>query len=216
MVTLNKNVIHGIGALISAGALAVTGFLFISPIYDEIDSTNFEMQTIRDTTTAQTIRLEQLSSGVDNLDEKKAFIQEFVAMSPSEKDIASASRAISAATTPGVTVTSFTFGNESDVDGHKTPEMSTSAYSVPEGFASTSSGNGGSASTEGEAATGMFRKMPIQISVNASDQMSLAAYLDSLSKQPRLINVLSVNSVGSGGSSGVTATVYAYAFIYAN
>lgn len=208
---LSKKSITGLGTFLSCAVIAVSGFLVVKPSYDQSQNNLQELSTMQVETETKTIRLGVLEEGVENYDEIQAYVDTFLTYAPAYKDIESASRAISESLISGVSITSFNFGAEEAATEYPVPEAS---LENTEGSAPSNTGD--SASAEGAdgaaAASGTFQRVPVEVSVTATNYDALSNYLDNLSQQDRLIVVMSVNSSGNG--ENITATIKGYAFIY--
>lgn len=208
---LSKKSITGLGTLMSVAVIAVSGFLVIKPAYEQAQTNNQEYSNLQIETSTKNARLSTLEEGVENYDEIQAYVDDFLVKAPSYKDVESASRAISTAVVPGITINSFNFGNEAPTSDYTVPKASLDAQ--PE---TTNLEDSGSSNSEENAETassaGSFQRIPIQIQVTANDYTNLSEYVDNLSKQDRLLTIVSITSAGDG--EGITATIDGYAFIY--
>lgn len=228
MVVLNKTSIQSIGVTLSVAVLAVTGIFVAKPLFDSTSESKVALEEQKMVTLSKTGKLAQLEEGVDNIEETQSFVDKFLVSAPNNKDVESASRAISTALISGVNISSFTFGQEENIEKSEVPKATLGEYVPP---MELSDGAEAAPPAEGEAdgdkkgALETFHRIPMQITVNADSYNKLAEYVDELAKQKRLISIVSVNSTkGSGGAEmaggeasggNVEATIYAYAFIYA-
>ena len=208
---LSKKSITGLSAFLSCAVIAVSGLLVVKPAYDQAQLNREELSTMQTDTAIKEARLKTLEEGVENYEEIQAYIDTFLKYAPAEKDIESASRAISTALTPGTRIVSFTFGTEEAAAKYPVPEASLDGQSGTESSGDTSASSGGDGETEVTAGT--FQRMPIEVQVTSESYEALSEYVDNLAQQERLVTVLSVNSSG-GGENGVTATIKGYVFIY--
>ena len=214
---MGKNGVQAVGALLSIGVLAISGLFVAKPLYDDASESKAELSTMQQATADKQAQLTTLENGVDNYDEIQAYVDNFLNSVSSVKDLESASRSISSAAVPGITINSFDFGTEENIEASEVPEAVLGDYTPPAGFDNLASSEG-SSSEEGESASAdSFHRIPIQIDVTATDYNTLSTYMDNLAQQKRLLNVVSVNSTKNSSSEAteITATIYAYAFVYA-
>lgn len=211
---MGKQGIQAVGVMFSIGVLAISGLFVVKPLYDDATENKNELTTMQQATADKNSQLELLENGVDNYDEIQEYVNSFLNSVSSVKDIESASRSISSAAVPGINIVSFTFGTEENIEVHEVPEAVLGEYTPPTGFS-----NEPVTTSEGSepATVDSFHRIPVQIEVTAPDYSTLSTYMDNLSHQNRLLNVISVNSTRTTGeeSTEITATVYAYAFVYA-
>lgn len=227
MVTLSKTSIQGIGVTLSVAVLAVTGLFIAKPLYDSTNETKITLEEQKMVTVSKTGKLAQLEKGVENIEETQKFVDDFLVSAPNNKDVESASRAISKALISGVKISSFTFGAEENIKESEVPKAALGEFTPPMELSDAAAG--AEAPAEGEAtgedgkkeALETFHRMPMQITVNADSYKKLSEYVDKLADQKRLVNIVSVSSTSGaagieGESSGgsVEATIYAYSFIY--
>lgn len=212
---LSKKSITGLGTLMSVAVIAISGFLVVKPSYDNAQDNRAELSTLQTETVSKTARLGLLEEGVENYDEIQAYVDTFLNYAPANKDIESASRAISNALVDGTEIVSFTFGSEEPTAAYPVPEASIEGEAAPAAPVESDS----SASGESTAAAGTLQRVPVEIAVTSSSYENLSEYLDSLAQQQRLLTVISVTSaggaVGAEGEGGVTATISGYVFVYA-
>lgn len=225
MVTLSKTSIQGIGVTLSVAVLAVTGLFIAKPLYDSTNETKITLEEQKMVTVSKTGKLAQLEKGVENIEETQKFVDDFLVSAPNNKNVESASRAISKALISGVKISSFTFGAEENIKESEVPKAALGEFTPPMELsdAAPAAPAEGEATAEGEKKEALetFHRMPMQITVNADSYKKLSEYVDKLADQKRLVNIVSVSSTSGaagveGESSGgsVEATIYAYSFIY--
>lgn len=218
---LSKKSITGLGTLMSVAVIAISGFLVVKPSYEQAQDNRSELSTLQTETTTKTERLKVLEEGVDNYDEIQAYVDTFLKYAPANKDIESASRAISNAVVPGTNIVSFTFGSEEAATEYEVPKASidggTTAASSSSSSSSTTASTDASATGTSTASAGTMQRVPVEISVTSSSYENLSQYLDSLAQQQRLLTIISVASSGGAANAeggGVSATINGYAFVY--
>jgi len=227
---LSKTSIQGIGVALSAAVLAVTGLFIAKPLYDSTNETKTTLEEQKIVTISKTGKLAEVEKGVDNLEETQKFVDDFLVSAPNNKDVESASRAISEALISGVSISSFTFGAEENIKESEVPKATLGEFTPPMELSAGAAAP--EAPAEGEA-TGedgkkesleTFHRMPMQITVSADSYKKLSEYVDKLADQKRLVNIVGVSSTSVAESAGmdgkdsgerVEATIYAYSFIYA-
>lgn len=211
----SRKSVRAVGMLMSTAVLAISGLLVVKPVYDDVTENQKELSSLEVVTDSKQSQLTVLEGGVSNYEEIRGYVDQFLGKVPPFKDIESASRAISTAAVPGVKIYSFTFGTEENIDEYPIPAPNLQEYVPPAGFDSTVV----AAEDEEPTAVDTYHRVPVEISVSASDYNTLSLYLNNLSQQDRLLTVLSVNSTREGSadgkSSSISATIYAYAFVYA-
>lgn len=210
----SRRTVRTIGALMSTAVIAISGLLVVKPLYDEVSDSKDELVSLQQTTDDKQAQLTTLENGVSNYEEIRNYVDNFLNTVSASKDIESASRSISSAAIPGISIVSFTFGTEENVEQYEVPSPSLQDYSPPSGFSEDPAAE--PAEGEEAAAVETFHRVPVQITVTASDYSTLATYLDNLSQQSRLLNVVSVTSTKTAGeeTTQISATIYAYAFVY--
>jgi hypothetical protein len=211
---LSKASIKGLGILVSGVLVFGTGLFVVNPLLEQRSSNVSSLQTLQKITETKQTNLTRLSKGAVNYEEAFRVGNNFQKIVPKSKDIESASRAISDAIVPGVTITSFTFNPEEPVSENKLPSVSLEAYKPPASFAqgssaSTSSSNKSAAPASGSSST--LNRLPLIVSVSASSYQKLAEFTDKLSKEDRLLSVISISA--NNKDTTVKADIYAYAFI---
>lgn len=211
---LSKPSIQGLGFMGCAALVAATFLLVIQPLGNAISTDNKELVISQDLTALKVNKLGQLESKINNVDQAKQFVNTFLTLIPTSKDVESISRSISNAMVPGISLTAFNFGNAENVLKMKAPVSNLGSYQPPFDLEKSSSGT---SSGEGApAAVNDFNRIPVAISVTASSNSNLAQYVSELANQNRLLYVVSVDSARSAQDGGVAATIYAYAYAYAN
>lgn len=209
---LSKASVKGLGVLISGVLLFSTGMVVINPLLEQHTKNLEDLHSLQKITETKRANLTRLSKGSVNFEEASRVGNNFVRIVPKSKDIESASRAISEAIVPGVTITSFTFNPEEPVAKLDLPKASLEGYKPPASFAQSSSAS--SSSTGSKPAAGgnsTLSRVPVIVSVSATSYQKLSEYTDQLSKEDRLLTVISISANSKDGS--VKADIYAYAFI---
>jgi hypothetical protein len=219
---LSKASVKGLGVLVSGVLIFSTGTFIINPLIEQRTENVEALKSMQKITETKKANLTRLSNGAVNFQEAFEAGSNFEKIVPKYKDIESASRAISEAITPGVTITSFTFGSEEPVAQNVTPTASIDGYRPPASFSqgssksssSKSSSDKGAKPATGSSGTGSsstLNRLPMTISVSAESYQKLSEYTDQLSKEDRLLSVISIS--GSSKEGNVKADIYAYAFI---
>lgn len=213
---LSKSSVKGLGVLVSGVLIFGTGLFVVNPLLTQRSDNMTNLTSMQKVTDSKTKNLERLSKGAVNFDDAFRVGSNFQRIVPKSKDIESASRAISSALTPGVTITSFTFGSEEPVADDKLPALSLNAWKPPSTFAkmiaASASGSSSSSSSSGGSSSGSsLNRLPAIVSVSASSYQKLSEYTDKLAKEERLIEVNSISANSKDGT--VKADIYAYAFI---
>lgn len=229
----NNRTVNSLGVLAVAAILGGTYFGVVSPILAEKSSIELEIAQAEMIGQNYSTKLTNFQNG--DSDESKAatdVMELFQGLVPETMDIESASRAIAASLPSGVKLDSFDFGAPTQVAPFKGSPMSISGFAAPSQFTSTgvvppapaettqedavknAGGSeqpaaGGDQAVNPNAATSGFQQIPFTIQVSASSYSELAEYLNSLSDQPRLMSVVSVDSTRS---DSVSAKIYAFAF----
>jgi hypothetical protein len=215
---LSKASVKGLGVLVSGVLIFGTGMFVINPLVEQRTENVEALKSLQKITETKKANLTRLSNGAVNFQEAFEAGSNFEKIVPKYKDIESASRAISEATVPGVTITSFTFNPEEPVAENKLPPVSLQGYKPPASFAQSSS-KGSSSDKGSKPATGSsgagsgasLNRLPLIVSVSAENYQKLSEYIDQLSKEDRLLSVISIS--GSSKEGNVKADIYAYAFI---
>lgn len=212
---LSKKTIQAIGVGLSSVFILTTGFLVVSPLNNSTNENKELLENEKIITLQNNLKLATLKKGVSGLDETKEFVEDFLESAPKDKDIESASRSISKALVSGVSIKSFSFGGEQNIDKIEIPKATLDEYKPPFSLDTPATGSDG----KEKESLDSFHRMPMQVTVTANSYNDLSKYLDSLAEQKRLIYVVGVNSNKGGvaGSDGsIEATVYSYAYIYSN
>jgi hypothetical protein len=205
---LGKTSVKGLGGLVSAVLILSTGFFIVNPILEQRNTSMTELSSLKTVTEAKQANLTRLQKGAVNSDEAFRVGGEFTRIVPKSKNIESASRAISSALVPGVSITSFNFNAEEPVAKLTLPKVSVKGYTPPSSFKK----EGTSSATNGQSSgDSKLNLMPMTITVQADSYAKLSEYTDKLAKQDRLLTVISISA--SGDDKGVKADIYAYAFI---
>lgn len=214
---LSKLSVKSLGVVACLGIASVASFAVISPINASAKDNSSQLETARTTTLAKETKLAQLQAGAVNFEQAKKDVEAFLKMTSSTQDVERASRSVSKAVSSGIKIDSFNFGDPEAITPLPNPEASLGGYTSPVIIGGDSSGkasNKGS-SNEANAPAGAFQRVPIQVTITASSYLKLADYLDSLGKQERLLNVVSVDSNKGSTDADVKATISGYAFVYA-
>lgn len=216
--SLSKKSAQGLGVILSASAILVSGIFVARPLYNQSTTNSTKLTSSTAQTEAKKTQLQVLENGVDNFEEIQEYVNNFLSSVPSDKDIESASRAISNSRTDGINISAFTFGNQESVKNYTVPKSKLGEYTSPFEIQDTSSSTEDS-SSDGSSSTSGFQRVPVQITVSANSYSDLSQYLDELAQQPRSMSVISVSSARSGdtenNSEKIEATIYAYVFVYA-
>jgi hypothetical protein len=211
---LGKTSVKGLGGLVSAVLILSTGFFIVNPILEQRNTSLTELSSLKTVTEAKQANLTRLQKGSVNSDEAFRVGGEFTKLVPKSKNIESASRAISSALVPGVSITSFNFNAEEPVAKFTLPKVSVKGYTPPSSFKKEGTTPSSAPSTDGKSSTSAnskLNRMPMVVSVQADSYAKLSEYTDKLAKQDRLLNVISISA--SGSDKGIKADIYAYAFI---
>lgn len=231
---LGRKTVNSLGALAAVGILAGAYFGVASPIIESNSKVEAELLQAQQIGASHTNKLSSFQGEGDDATraatETMATFQSLVAGSI---DIESASRAIASALPPGVKLESFDFGATQPVaavqsapltiTGFTAPAEFTGAAPVAETPAETSQEDAvadagaekenlapeAAASVDPSAPISGFNRVPFTIEVTANSYGELSEYLNSLSQQPRLMSVVSIDS---NRSETVSATIYAFAF----
>lgn len=210
---LSKASVKGLGVLASAALVLGTGILVINPLLEHRNENLSSLTSLQKITETKKANLSRLSSGSVNFNEASKVGDNFLRIVPKDKNIESASRAISEALVPGVTITSFTFGSEEAAAPTVLPKVGLEGYKAPASFAAAAA-TGSAASKAPAAAAGSsstLNRLPMTVSVSATSYQNLSTYIDQLSKEDRLVSVISINASSKSGT--IVADIYAYAFI---
>lgn len=217
---LSKASVKGLGVLISGILLFSTGTIIVNPLLEKRTENLSELASKKKITETKKANLTRLSNGAVNFQEAFQAGSNFERIVPKYKDIESASRAISEALVPGVTITSFNFSSEQPVTQNVLPKASLEGYAPPASFASgtgksssskSSSDKGAKSSAPAATSSSTLNRLPMTISVSATSYQKLSEYTDQLSKEDRLLSVISISASSKDGT--VRADIYAYAFI---
>lgn len=210
---LSKTSMKGLGILVSGVLLAGTGVFMINPLIEQRAESLEELKSLKMITETKKENLTRLAAGAVNFEEASQVGSKFLRQIPKSKNIESASRAISEALVPGVSITSFTFSSEEPAKKNELPPVSLQAYTPPTSFA-VSDAPAASSSAEVKPSAGSkstLNRLPMTITVSADSYQKLSSYIDSLAKRDRLLSVISISAKGKDGK--VAADIYAYAFI---
>lgn len=208
---LSKGSVKGLGVLASAVLVLGTGAIIINPLLEQRNENISNLTSLKTITETKKANLSRLSSGAVNFEEASKVGENFLRIVPKDKNIESASRAISEALVPGVTITSFTFGSEEAAGAITLPKASLEGYKPPASFAVATGPTAAKAPAAAAGSSTTLNRLPMTISVSATNYQSLSAYIDQLSKEDRLVSVISINASNKVGN--VSADIYAYAFI---
>lgn len=230
----SKRMIGTIGAFSAMVLIGGTYMGVVSPLLEEKQSVEMQIDNANTLNDSYLKKLSGFKSGENDETRKAADITAtFNSLVAGSIDIESASRAIAASLPSGVKLSSFNFGAMQKVTSRQSSPVSISGFTAPSEFSNKAevapaakatsqedAVNEAGGSTENLApqkAAGVdpaapvseFNRIPFTIEVSASSYGELSKYLDSLSQQPRLMNVVSVDS---SRSDSVSAKVYAFAF----
>lgn len=236
---MGRRTVNSLGALGVAVILGGAYFGVAAPIIASKNSVSVELQQAESLSSSYESKLTSFKNGEsEEAKSAKATMALFDGLVPTSINIESASRAIAASLPQGVTLDSFDFKPAQQVASLDAPALTIDAFVAPKEFtADTTAVAPAAAAPEGKkeqdtaaAATGTdtgstaaastgavdpnapisgFERIPFTITVSADDYSSLSEYLNSLSDQPRLMSVVSVDSTRS---EKVSATIYAFAF----
>jgi Tfp pilus assembly protein PilO len=209
---LSKASVKGLGVLVSGALLFSTGIFVINPLLEQRSGNISELKSKQQITETKKANLARLSKGAVNFEEAFKAGSNFEKIVPKDKNIESASRAISEALVPGVTITSFTFNSEEAVAPNALPKASLEGYKPPASFAKSTSKSGSSAPAKPAAGgSSTLNRLPMTITVGAESYQKLSEYIDQLAKRDRLLSVISISAGSKDGI--IKADIYAYAFI---
>lgn len=216
---LSKASVKGLGILVSGALLLSTGIFVINPLLEQRSGNVEKLTSLQKITETKKANLSRLSSGSVNFEEASRAGNNFLKIVPKSKNIESASRTISEAIVPGVAITSFTFNPEEAVVKNELPKAALDGYKPPASFATKSTAKASSTkdskpATESKPVSGAsstLNRLPLIISVSAESYQKLSEYTDQLSKEDRLLSVVSISATSKDG--GIKADIYAYAFI---
>lgn len=228
---MGKNTVNAIGAVAAASILAGAWFGAASPLLNQKKEAESQMVQAEAIGKGYSNKLSGFQGDKNRtIEEASRTIGNFQSLVSKSIDIESASRAIANSLPSGVTLSSFDFGSAQSVAKLKSAPMTIDGYSAPSEFSSTSKPKSAKAQNETdtvaeaggstETASGPkavdpnapitgFNRVPFTIKVTANSYDDLAKYLDKLKSQPRLMNVVSVDS---SKTENVSATIYAFAF----
>lgn len=233
---MGKKTVNSLGVLGIAVIAGGAYFGLAAPLLAQTKATELELQQAQQLSQSYTSKLTGFQGGQS--DETKAATDTqalFEGLVAESLDIESASRALAASLPSGVKLESFDFGAIQQVSSLQDNPTSISGFQAPPEFAgggaaaapapaaasqeeAVDSAGGSSAAApavEGEqgvnpdAPISGFSRVPFTIQVTADSYAQLSAYLNSLSGQPRLISVVSVDSTRA---ETISATIYAFAF----
>lgn len=228
---IGKNTVNAIGVVAAASILAGAWFGAASPLLDQKKEAETQMAQAEIIGKGYSNKLSSFQGDKNRtIEEASRTIGNFQSLVSKTIDIESASRAIAKSLPSGVTLTSFDFVSAQSVSKLSSSPLSISGYSAPSEFSGTSkpktekAQNQTDAVTEAGSSTSStagpkavdpnapivgFNRIPFTIKVTANSYDDLAKYLDKLRSQPRLMNVVSVDS---SKTENVSATIYAFAF----
>lgn len=223
--TLSKKTVQAISAGATVLILAVGGFS-ANLIHKNTENMKVEAETLQKANEANSNKIASLKNGTNtDIAAAQEVQSQFNTLITSDDDVESASRAIAEALPSGVKINSFTFGASSPVmaGGAKaTVDLSGFTPTATSGASSSSSSSSDSkddadkeketsdeeGSGESSSATGLSQ-IPWTIVVTANSYEDLSSYLDNLATQPRLLKVLSVDTMRG---DVVNATIYISAY----
>jgi hypothetical protein len=233
---MGKRTVNSLGVLGVALVLGGAYFGVAAPILSGKNAIELELQQAQQLGSSYEAKLLSFENGDSDATRAATDTMElFDGLVPDSLDIESASRAIAASLPSGVKLESFTFGATQQVSTFTGSPLGLTGFTPPTEFAAgdaaapapaapaageqdaVATANGTAAAPTAEVAQGVdpnaptagFNRIPFTISVSAGSYAELSAYLNSLSEQPRLMSVVSVDS---NRSDAVTATIYAFAY----
>jgi len=231
---MGKRTVNSLGVLGVALVLGGAYFGVAAPILAQKNSVGIELQQAQQIGTSYENKLTSFENGEsDRTKQATDLMALFEGLVTDSIDIESASRAIATSLPSGVTLSSFTFGPAQPVSSIAGDPLALSGFTAPADFGAAGDGtaaapaatgtesdaveSAGAAQTPAEGTQGIdpnaptagFNRVPFTIEVSAASYAELSAYLNSLSEQPRLMSVVSVDSTRS---DTVSATIYAYAY----
>lgn len=232
---MGKRTVNSLGVLGVALVLGGAYFGVAAPILSGKNAIELELQQAQQLGSSYEAKLLSFENGDSDATRAATDTMElFDGLVPDSLDIESASRAIAASLPSGVKLESFTFGATQQVSTFTGSPLGLTGFTAPTEFAAgdpaaaapapaageqdaVATANGTAAAPTAEVAQGVdpnapaagFNRIPFTISVSAGSYAELSAYLNSLSEQPRLMSVVSVDS---NRSDAVTATIYAFAY----
>jgi len=234
---MGKKTVNSLGILGVAVIAGGAYFGIAAPILSEKKAVEVEYEQAQLLNQTYSTKLSEFSAGAT--DETRAAQDTqilFDGLVSDSLDIESASRAIAASLPEGVKLESFDFGAVQQVSDLQMTPPTISGFTPPTEFAGGGAADAAAAAPEPtneqdavEGAGGEvenladsgpqavdpsapidgFNRIPFTIEVSAGSYTELAEYLNSLSDQPRLMSVVSVDS---SRADAVTATIYAFAF----
>lgn len=211
---LAPKTVKTLGVLVSLASMTATALLVIIPLQGQIAADEATLEQSKIVTMTKEVNYERLKKGEDNLIQAKEDATTFHTLVANTKNIESASRAITTARNDGVKINSFNFLDQQEVVPIESPGSISDGYQPPQAFAVDVSQL--KPQEAGESGSGMsgYSRIPIVVEVTAVNYESLSTYLNDLANQQRLITIISVDSSKMQNEGDISATIYAYAFVY--
>lgn len=232
---MGKRTVNSLGVIAAAIILGGVYFGVASPILTQKAATEIELEQAKLIGQNYATKLSEFQGGqTDKTLAATQTMELFQGLVSESIDIESASRAIAASLPSGVKLDSFDFGSAQQVSSLQLTPLTISGFTPPAEFSGTApgaaqapaaknqqdavKGAGGSKENLAPAANGAvdpsalisgFNRIPFTIKVTADSYGELSEYLNSLSQQPRLMSVVSIDT---SRSTSVSATIYAFAF----
>lgn len=211
---LTPKAVKTLGVLVSLASMTATALLVIIPLQGQIASDEATLEQSKIVTMTKEVNYERLKKGEDNLVQAQEDATTFHALVANTKNIESASRAITSARNEGVKINSFNFLDQQEVIPIESPGSISDGYQPPQAFnIDVSHLKPQDASESGSGMAG-YSRIPAVIEVTAVNYESLSTYLNDLAHQPRLLTIISVDSSKTQNDGDISATIYAYAFVY--
>lgn len=203
---MTKTTVSGIGVVASIAIVAGTYFFGMSPLNEKANQVEQEKMTAETVNVSKNANLENLRQGAVDIDNAEKEVENFDKIISTSVDIESASRAIAAAETSGINITSFTFGTPEAIAPREEPVATLDQFSAPFDASGSITED---TSENAEGGGGGAQRLPIVIEVTADSQNAFTKYLNALAEQDRLVFV---TGVSSNSADTTTATIYAYAY----
>lgn len=231
MMAIGKNTVNAIGAVTATAILAGAYLGVAAPLLEDKKSNETQMIQAESMGKGYANKLSEFKGGKSQaVEEATKTMNVFQRLVTKSIDVESASRAIAASLPSGVSLVSFDFGSAQSVSKMSGSAMNIGGYAAPSEFSGTSKGKTPKAQNQSDAVTNAggstdktagpkaidpnapivgFNRIPFTIKVSANNYDDLAKYLDEISNQSRLMNVVSVDS---SRTDKVSATIYAFAY----
>lgn len=211
---LTPKSVKTLGILVSLASMTATALLVVIPLQGQIAADEATLEQSKIVTMTKQSNYDRLKKGEDNLVQAKEDATTFHTLVANTKNIESASRAITASRNDGIKIDSFNFLDQQEVTPIESPGSISDGYQPPQSFNIDVSQL--KPQDAGESGSGMsgYSRIPIVVEVTAANYESLATYVNDLANQQRLITVISVDSSKTQNEGDISATIYAYAFVY--